>query len=724
MAGAHCEGLQNSGCRMSSVGQVAGGIIGATIGFFTGGPMGAVYGAQIGMTAGALIDPPKGSTINGPRLSDLSVQTSTYGAHIPRVYGAVALTGNVFWLEGNKLKEGVKKQSSGGKGGGGGTTTRTYSYYATFAVGLCKGPIGGVRRIWIGSKLIYDSSAPSSTNYAHVYLGTDTQQPDPRMQADRGVANTPAYRGLAYIVFYDYPLADHGNSLLGAQVKVETFVYNPLLNEIWCTNHAPNGLTRLNADTGAIVGHVPAPGMCYGAIRYDPIEKRIVCASATGLYVFEAWASRYLRSVVGLSGNNYLYIVNDPPITRTRGTWTRNTGYVADPGGYWVGFGGANANATNGEVKKLSSTGAVLETYAVGVAPLRMVLDRNGRVWMIRWARGFFGAADYVRLSCLTPGEGAIEDYPIPYVPNDSMVYDFKRDSLWITVQAGTPSPANKLLEFSITTRGFGSPRTLPYEWTFTDEHNPLAYDAARGMVWIGTDTGMLMGMDTSTGAVTSIDIGTTYGVWTGAHIEVVNGAIWVSHSGFGPMVRISFGVSTPVNVTLGDIVSAESLQTPLLSAADIDVTELTQIVRGYRITQTGAIRGGLDSLQAAWPFDVVQAGYKIRFRMRGTSPVATVAATELDAREGSAAPGTQITLAREMDSQVPRRLTLTHMDPAREYDTGEQSAERLNVDSISVKEAELPIVLTATEAAQIAERLLHMYWLDRTDVGPFRLPL
>src|SRR5574340_611266 len=133
MAGAHCEGLQNSGCRMSSVGQVAGGIIGATIGFFTGGPMGAVYGAQIGMTAGALIDPPKGPTINGPRLSDLSVQTSTYGAHIPRVYGAVALTGNVFWLEGNKLKEVVKKQSSGGKGGGGGATTRTYSYYATFA---------------------------------------------------------------------------------------------------------------------------------------------------------------------------------------------------------------------------------------------------------------------------------------------------------------------------------------------------------------------------------------------------------------------------------------------------------------------------------------------------------------------------------------------------------------------------------------------------------------
>ena len=33
---------------------------------------------------GGLIDPPKGPDIKGPRLDDLSVQTSTYGAIIPR----------------------------------------------------------------------------------------------------------------------------------------------------------------------------------------------------------------------------------------------------------------------------------------------------------------------------------------------------------------------------------------------------------------------------------------------------------------------------------------------------------------------------------------------------------------------------------------------------------------------------------------------------------------
>jgi hypothetical protein len=45
----------------------------------------------------------------------------------------------------NRLKETVTKKKSGGKGGGSKTTTRTYTYSATFAVGLCQGPIVGVR---------------------------------------------------------------------------------------------------------------------------------------------------------------------------------------------------------------------------------------------------------------------------------------------------------------------------------------------------------------------------------------------------------------------------------------------------------------------------------------------------------------------------------------------------------------------------------------------------
>ncbi len=211
---------------MSSTGQVLGGVVGAVVGFFT--PVGPWLGAQIGMSIGGYIDPPKGPTIEGPRIDDLSVQTSTYGAPIPRIYGTAIIAGNVFWLENNQLKE-VRTETESGKGGPQQTSVK-YSYYATFAVGLCEGPIVGVRRIWIGSNLIYnagsnDAATISASSAAaagfRVHLGSDDQLPDERIQAALGIDNTPAWRGLAYIVFDDFLLEKYGNTLAGAQVRVE-----------------------------------------------------------------------------------------------------------------------------------------------------------------------------------------------------------------------------------------------------------------------------------------------------------------------------------------------------------------------------------------------------------------------------------------------------------------------------------------------------------------------
>lgn len=188
--------------------------------------------------------------IEGPRLNDLNVQTATLGVQIPTIKGTVATFGNIFWVENNKLKETKKTEEQGGKGGGGGAETTTYSYSATFALGLCLGPVDSIGKIWCSGKLIADftdSSLPGiqATNVTdwvttalgsmittlkvfnpegtgngaiHFYNGGPEQQPNARMQAALGVANTPAFRGLAYLVFEDFQLADFGNSLMGAQL--------------------------------------------------------------------------------------------------------------------------------------------------------------------------------------------------------------------------------------------------------------------------------------------------------------------------------------------------------------------------------------------------------------------------------------------------------------------------------------------------------------------------
>ena len=107
---------------MSTVGQGAGYLVGGIAGFFIGGPSGAIYGAQIGGMIGGYLDPPKQKG-NKPQ-SDLSVQTATYGAPIGSGDGNYAKYGNLFWVEGNKLRL-ETGSSGGGKGGNGGTVTVT-----------------------------------------------------------------------------------------------------------------------------------------------------------------------------------------------------------------------------------------------------------------------------------------------------------------------------------------------------------------------------------------------------------------------------------------------------------------------------------------------------------------------------------------------------------------------------------------------------------------------
>ena len=188
---------------------VAGAVAGAVF-----GPAGAIAGRIAGALVGNIIDKklfgPGDQNVVGPRLADLDVMASTEGAPIPRVYGRARLAGQVIWA--TQLEEAVSNStssSSGGKGhlvSGPRTTTTTYSYFGNFAVGLCEGVIGGVARIWADGKPL-DLTGKT----IRVHRGTEEQAPDDLIVAKEGAGNSPAYRGLAYVVFERLPLADFGN---------------------------------------------------------------------------------------------------------------------------------------------------------------------------------------------------------------------------------------------------------------------------------------------------------------------------------------------------------------------------------------------------------------------------------------------------------------------------------------------------------------------------------
>jgi hypothetical protein len=55
-----------------------------------------------------------------------------------------------------------------------------------------------------------------------VYLGNETQAPDPLIQAVEGIARTPAYRGLAYVMMERLSITPFGNRLPNLTFEIET----------------------------------------------------------------------------------------------------------------------------------------------------------------------------------------------------------------------------------------------------------------------------------------------------------------------------------------------------------------------------------------------------------------------------------------------------------------------------------------------------------------------
>lgn len=175
----------------------------STIGNALGGPAGGAIGALVGQSIDQqLLGPPT----RGPRLGDLKVQSSSYGTQIPRVYGRMRVAGTVVWA--TDLVE--SSQASGAKGSAG----MTYSYSVSLAVALSSRPVQSIGRIWADGKLLRGAAGDLKVSTKlRFYPGDEDQEIDPFIASAEGIANTPAYKGVALAVFEDLDLADYGNRI-------------------------------------------------------------------------------------------------------------------------------------------------------------------------------------------------------------------------------------------------------------------------------------------------------------------------------------------------------------------------------------------------------------------------------------------------------------------------------------------------------------------------------
>jgi hypothetical protein len=196
--------------------------------------LGATLSTALATVAGSQIDGMLfGNSIHreGQRLEELSVQSSTYGEPIPQLFGSARLAGNVIWAR--PLKEvGTTTTQSGGKGGGSSVSSTNYSYYASLAIAICEGEIDSLERVWADAALL-----DLSLGTYRIYKGTEDQLPDPLIESFEGVGNTPAYRGLAYVVVEDFPLEAFGNRIPNFTFEVTRKAQPKELEELPLEHH-------------------------------------------------------------------------------------------------------------------------------------------------------------------------------------------------------------------------------------------------------------------------------------------------------------------------------------------------------------------------------------------------------------------------------------------------------------------------------------------------------
>ncbi len=185
------------------------GIGGAIVKGAIGGSLGRIaFGALGSFIGNTFFGKDKNVSSEGQKISEINFQHSDYGRMIPIVYGTIKVYGNIIWASPLKELSKTTTQSMGGKGNKVRHTHTSYDYMISIAIAMCEGPITKVARIWADNRLI-----DRSLYDIMLHKGTEDQMPDPTIESYIGIGKTPAYRGIAYIIFKNLQLSEFGNRI-------------------------------------------------------------------------------------------------------------------------------------------------------------------------------------------------------------------------------------------------------------------------------------------------------------------------------------------------------------------------------------------------------------------------------------------------------------------------------------------------------------------------------
>jgi hypothetical protein len=658
---------------ISAVGAVVGGVVG----YFAGGPSGAVYGAEVGWAiggvAGALLIHQR-----GPQPGDLRIQDSAYGKPIPVVYSMYRVAGNIIWAGQPSAED------SGGKGGAGKGASQS-KVQMSMAIGLCEGPITGVRRIWANGKLIYDVSDPSNfeaisgsqqmvSNFT-LYLGDETQQPDPTMQGALGAANVPAYRGLAYIVFNNIDLSPWGNYIPSFSFELTTTSPSSYFSK----------LAAKYTDAGA-------------PLAFTGMAPHLTAQGGRGTYHdFSFGVDAPLQSV-DFSAYNAILLKDSTP-TRPIGFDTWHSGnsdhdgalmFGADGYLYWFdGFtGGVEYTGYNGGADTFVREGLDLYISTGGgsanIVYITLSVDVSGSA-----INGTSALSGTLKIYGLTPSYLYVADTAT------HTLYRLHRNSMTV---AG--SWVNALFDGSIRSGCVFSDDDI-----YTLQGGSLTFTHFQP----STNTATALGQWANLGTISPDQLS----------LKAVNKQFFVAScidaETYSAMVSYFWLGDLLGDMALSDIVANICARAGLTSG-QYDVTQLTDRVRGYGLTNHSITRANLAPLMATYFFDAVDADGLIKFVKRGSNAVGAIAFADLGAstQVGDTQNTDPITEVISQEVDLPRSLSLTYPGLNSDYNPNTQRAFRAVTRSNKDAIMNAPIVLSDDDALMRSQTMLWSAWIGR----------
>lgn len=157
------------------------------------------------------------------RAEALKLQSSAYGATVAVVHGTTRIAGNLVDYGDFRAIANTTTQESGGKGGGVRVENTTYTYTANVIMGLCEGPIGGIKHIWRGKAKYQQGRGPWAESLTLFHGYEDVLQPSwSVLSTMAGGTHEINYSGLAIFCVEAYDLGGT------AQVENHNFEVNGL----------------------------------------------------------------------------------------------------------------------------------------------------------------------------------------------------------------------------------------------------------------------------------------------------------------------------------------------------------------------------------------------------------------------------------------------------------------------------------------------------------------